>query len=58
MVEMSEIVSDREHKATQVMKKFYDKSAKVKSFSVGEMVLVRKLGLTVSWEILGRAHTR
>ena len=49
-----EVVSDRERKAKQDMKKFYDKSAKVKSFSVGEMVLVRKSGLHSklgeSWE--------
>ena len=45
MLEMSEIVSDRELKAKQNMKKFYDKSARVKSFSAGEMVLVRKPGL-------------
>ena len=54
MLEMSEIVSDRELKAKQNMKKFYDKSARVKSFSAGEMVLVRKPGLHSklgdSWE--------
>ena len=54
MVEMSEIVSDRERKAKQEMKHFYDKSAKVKLFAVGEMVLVRKPGLHSkmgdSWE--------
>ena len=51
---MSEIVSDRERKAKQEMKRFYDKSAKVKLFAVGEMVLVRKPGLHSkmgdSWE--------
>ena len=30
MLEMSEIVSDRERKAKQTMKEFYDRSAKVK----------------------------
>ena len=54
MVDMSEIVSDRELKAKQEMERFYDRSAKVKSFSVGEMVLVRKPGLHSklgdSWE--------
>ena len=45
MAEMSEIVSDRELKAKQTMKKFYDRSARVKTFSAGEMVLVRKPGL-------------
>ena len=42
MIEMAEIVSDRELKAKQLMKKQYDKTAKVKSFAAGEMVLVRK----------------
>ena len=54
MLEKSEIVSDRERKAKQDMKKFYDKLAKVGSFSVGEMVLLRKPGLHSklgdSWE--------
>ena len=45
MVDMSEIVSDREMKAKREMRHFYDKSAKIKSFAVGEMVLVRKPGL-------------
>ena len=45
MAEMSEIVSDREKKAKSDMKRFYDRSARVKSFEVGEMVLVRKPGL-------------
>ena len=45
MVEMAEVVSDRERKAKSDMKRFYDKSAKVKKFCEGEMVLVRKPGL-------------
>ena len=54
MVEMAEVVSDRERKAKADMKRFYDKSAKVKKFCEGEMVLVRKPGLHSkmgdSWE--------
>ena len=42
MGEMAEIVSDRETKAKQTMKKFYDRSASIKTFSAGDMVLVRK----------------
>ena len=38
MIEMAEIVSDRDLKAKQLMKKQYDKTAKVKSFAAGEMV--------------------
>ena len=45
MVEMAEVVSDRERKSKQEMKRYYDRSAKLKSFGVGEMVLVRKPGL-------------
>ena len=45
MAEMALIVSDRERKAKQVMKQQYDKTASVKTFSAGEMVLVRKPGL-------------
>ena len=45
MVELSEIVSDRERKAKDVMKKVYDRKATVKSFEKGEMVLVRKPGI-------------
>ena len=45
MTEMAEIVSDRELKAKQTMKHFYDKSASIKTFLAGEMVLVRKPGL-------------
>ena len=45
MAEMALIVSDRECKAKQVMKQQYDKTASVKTFSAGEMVLVRKPGL-------------
>ena len=42
MGEWAEIVSDRELKAKASMKKFYDRSASVKTFQVGDMVLVRK----------------
>ena len=53
-VDMAEVVSDREKKAKAEMKRFYDRSAKVKKFAVGEMVLVRKPGLQCkmgdSWE--------
>ena len=42
MAEMAVVVSDRERKAKVDMKRFYDRSAKVKSFSEG---LVRKPGL-------------
>ena len=42
MWEMSEIVSDREVKAKASMKNFYDKSASVKIFKPGDMVLLRK----------------
>ena len=40
--ELSEIVSDRELKAKAIMKHHYDKSASVKKFNVGDMVLMRK----------------
>ena len=54
MLEMSIIVSDRERKSKADMKRFYDRSAKAKTFCVGEMVLVRKPGLHAkmgdSWE--------
>ena len=54
MVDMAEVVSDRERKAKAEMKRFYDCSARVKKFAVGEMVLVRKPGLKCklgdSWE--------
>ena len=42
MCEMAEVVSDREAKAKAKMKQYYDKSASVKSFVEGEMVLRRK----------------
>ena len=42
MAEMSELVSDRELKAKATMKSFYDRSAAVKTFQDGDMVLVRK----------------
>ena len=48
------VVVDREKKAKDEMKRFYDRSAKVKNFVAGEMVLVRKPGLHCkmgdSWE--------
>ena len=54
MVEMAVVVSDREKKAKADMKRFYDRSAKVKTFAEGEMVLVRKPGIHSkmgdSWE--------
>ena len=42
MGEMAELVSDREVLAKAKMKKFYDRSATVKSFAVGDMVLVKR----------------
>ena len=54
MIDMAEIVSDCERKAKETMKRFYDRSAKVKTFGEGDMVLVRKLGIHSkmgdSWE--------
>ena len=54
MVEMAVVVSDREKKAKETMKRFYDRSAKVKTFEAGDMVLVRKPGIQCkmgdSWE--------
>ena len=54
MMDMAEIVSDRERKAKETMKRFYDRSAKVKTFGEGDMVLVRKPGIHSkmgdSWE--------
>ena len=46
MCAMAEVVSDREAKAKDKMKLYYDKSARVKSFVEGEMVLRRKPVLT------------
>ena len=42
MSEMAAIVSDRELKAKASMKSFYDRSASVKTFKAGDMVLVKK----------------
>ena len=42
MGEMAAIVSDRELKAKASMKSFYDRSASVKTFKPGDMVLLRK----------------
>ena len=54
MVELAEVVSDRERKAKSTMKRFYNKSAVVKTFVAGDMVLVRKPGIHSkmgdSWE--------
>ena len=54
MNEMSELVSDREKVAKANMKKYYDRTAKVKKFVVGDMVLVWKPGIHAkmgaSWE--------
>ena len=54
MSELSELVSTKERKAKLVMKRDYDKSAKVKTFQEGDMVLVRKPVLNgklcTSWE--------
>ena len=54
MAEMAVIVSDREKRAKNEMKRVYDRSAKMKTFSVGDLVLVRKPGLHCklgdSWE--------
>ena len=51
---MAVVVSDREKKAKETMKRFYDRSAKVKTFEAGDMVLVRKPGIQCkmgdSWE--------
>ena len=54
MCEMSELVSTREGKAKLAMKKYYDRTATVKTFEPGNMVLVRKPilqgKLNTSWE--------
>ena len=54
MSDMAEVVSDRERVAKSNMKKFYDRTAKVKVFEEGEMVLVWKPGIHskmgASWE--------
>ena len=54
MAELSTIVSDRERAAKTKMKKYYDRTAKVKTFEAGEMVLVWKPGIHskmgASWE--------
>ena len=54
MSTMAEVVSDREKVAKAKMKMFYDKTARVKSFEEGDMVLVWKPGihskLGASWE--------
>ena len=45
MCEMACIVGDRESKAKKEMKRVYDRSAKLKVFQEGDMVLMRKPGL-------------
>ena len=45
MCDMAEVVLEQEKKAKRSMKAFYDRSAKEKSFRVGDLVLVRKTGL-------------
>ena len=42
MCAIAEVVSDREAKAKAKMKTFYDRSATIKSFAEGDMVVVRK----------------
>ena len=54
MMEMAEVVSDREVQAKAKMKEFYDRSSSVKTFSQGDMVLVRrplkKKKMACAWE--------
>ena len=50
MCEMAVLVSDREKVAKQKMKAYYDKGAKIKSFAVGEEVLVRRPALHGKFE--------
>ena len=45
MALMSEVVTEKERVAKAKMKQVFDKSAKEKSFSVGDLVLIRKPGL-------------
>ena len=45
MAEMAKIVTSREVQAKSDMKRFYDQSAREKVFDLGDMVLVRRLGL-------------
>ena len=45
MAEMSKVVSEREKLAKCKMKQVFDRTAKSKSFEVGDLVLVRKPGL-------------
>ena len=45
MSEMSELVSERESKAKGKMKEYYDRTASVKKFEAGDMVLVWKPGI-------------
>lgn len=54
MKDMAEIVSERERKAKDVMKKFYDRKATVKCFEEGDLVLFRRPGINAkmgaSWD--------
>ena len=54
MSEMAKIVGDRERVAKSKMKEYYDRTAKVKVFEAGDMVLVWKPGIHskmgASWE--------
>ena len=50
MTEMAELVSDREKVAKAKMKTYFDKGAKVKTFLVGEQVLVRRPALHGKFE--------
>ena len=50
MIEMAELVSDREKIAKAKMKTYFDKGAKVKTFQVGEKVLVRRPALHGKFE--------
>ena len=45
MAQMSQIVGEREKLAKAKMKEFFDRTAKLKVFEVGDLVLVRKPGL-------------
>ena len=45
MADMALVVSGRERKSKELMKRQYDKKPNVKTFTAGDMVLVRKPGL-------------
>ena len=50
MLEMAELVSEREKTAKAKMKSYYDQGAKTKTFRVGEKVLVRRPALHGKFE--------